>query len=135
MEHQLKNGAVIDYIMMKEDQEELLINKMEIRLREESDHLPIELEIKKKEGREKMEETNETKELGWKWREEKKEEYQRIIEEKWEHRREKEEGNIKERLEDFMEMIREAAGAGMKKGGNKEEYTRIENTHKRKRKS
>lgn len=83
MEHQLKNGAVIDYIMIKEDQEELLINKMEIRLREESDHLPIELEIQKKEGREKMEETNETKELGWKWREENKEEYQRIIEEKW----------------------------------------------------
>lgn len=53
---------------------------MEIRIREKSDHLPIKLELKKKEGREKIEETKVTEEPGWKWKEEKKEDYQRIKE-------------------------------------------------------
>lgn len=105
--HLGENGAsVIGYIMIKEDQEELPINKMEVGLREESDHLPIKMEIKREEEREKSEETNEKEELGWKWREEKKEEYQRIIMEKWKDRRRKEIGNIEGRLENFMKMIR-----------------------------
>lgn len=63
---------------------------MEIGLREEQDHLSIELEIKGGMGREKNEEVNVTEEIEWKWKEEKKEKYQNIIKEKQENRREKE---------------------------------------------
>lgn len=57
-----------------------------------------------------------TEEPGRKWREQNKEDYQNIMKEKWEHKKDKKEGNIDEKLEDFIEMIKGTAkGAGNEK--------------------
>lgn len=85
-------------------------------MREESNHLPIEL-VNGKTHREKK-----RVEYKWKLREEKMEEYHNIFREKWENRRVENEEGIERKLENLMGMTRGAAEeAGMrnkrKKGG------------------
>lgn len=110
----------MDYLIVKESEENLPVCGMSIGVREESDHLPLEV-VKRGTVREGSDaSTGKLEQESWVWKKEKGKEFKMKLAEKWREREETERRDIEGRLEFLGEIIRGATReVGLKRGRNR----------------